>query len=99
MTATRPPTAAEELHGAGPRTPAARASLPDTAPRGGHLAAGENTSEVRRRPGHASPRAVREALHTPAGTEPMGRPAAPSPRSTARSAVRPARPRPAPTAS
>ncbi len=62
MTASRPPTAAEELRGAGPRATAARVALLDTVRQGGHLGAGALASEVRRRTGHVSPQAVYDAL-------------------------------------
>ncbi|MEU3102552.1 Fur family transcriptional regulator [Streptomyces griseoflavus] len=67
MTASRPPTAAEELRGAGLRATAARVALLDTVRQGGHLGAEEFASEVRRRTGHVSLQAVYEALHALAG--------------------------------
>ncbi|MEY7977798.1 Fur family transcriptional regulator [Streptomyces pilosus] len=67
MTASRPPTAAEELRGAGLRATAARVALLDTVRRGGHLAAEELASAVRRRTGHVSLQAVYEALHALTG--------------------------------
>ncbi|MFJ9661371.1 Fur family transcriptional regulator [Streptomyces griseoflavus] len=67
MTASRPPTAAEELRGAGLRATAARVALLDTVRQGGHLGVEELASEVRRRTGHVSLQAVYEALHALAG--------------------------------
>ncbi|MFI8092240.1 Fur family transcriptional regulator [Streptomyces sp. NPDC086080] len=67
MTSSRPPTAAEELRGAGLRATAARVALLDTVRRGGHLDAEAIASEVRRRTGHVSLQAVYEALHALTG--------------------------------
>lgn len=67
MTASRPPTAAEELRGAGLRATAARVALLDTVRQGGHLGAEALASEVRRRTGHVSLQAVYEALNALTG--------------------------------
>lgn len=81
MTASRPPTTAEELRGAGLRATAARVALLDTVRQGGHLGAEALASEVRRRIGHVSLQAVYEALNALAGAglvrriEPAGSPA------------------------
>ncbi|MFE4050078.1 Fur family transcriptional regulator [Streptomyces sp. YIM B13518] len=81
MTASRPPTTAEELRGAGLRATAARLALLDTVRQGGHLGAGALASEVRRRTGHVSLQAVYEALNALTGAglvrriEPAGGPA------------------------
>ncbi|WP_081239634.1 Fur family transcriptional regulator [Streptomyces viridosporus] len=81
MTASRLPSAAEELRGAGLRVTAARVALLDTVRRGDHLEAEAITRGVRERIGHVSVQAVYEALHalTKAGLlrriEPAGSPA------------------------
>ncbi|MFD7702105.1 Fur family transcriptional regulator [Streptomyces caelestis] len=81
MTASRPPTTAEEFRGAGLRATAARVALLDTVRRGGHLGAEALASEVRRRTGHVSLQAVHEALNALTGAglvrrvEPAGGPA------------------------
>ncbi|KOT37264.1 Fur family transcriptional regulator [Streptomyces caelestis] len=81
MTASRPPTTAEELRGAGLRATAARVALLDTVRQGGHLGAGALASEVRRRTGHVSLQAVYETLNALTGAglvrriEPAGGPA------------------------
>ena len=81
MTASRLPTAAEELRGAGLRVTAARVALLDTVRRGDHLEAEAIARGVRERIGHVSVQAVYEALHalTKAGLlrriEPAGSPA------------------------
>jgi Fur family ferric uptake transcriptional regulator len=73
MTASRPPTTAEELRGAGPRATAARVALLDTVRRGGRPGAEAIASEVRRRTGHVSPQAVHEALDAPTEAGPVRR--------------------------
>ncbi|MEU5509977.1 Fur family transcriptional regulator [Streptomyces fungicidicus] len=81
MTASRPPSGAEELRGAGLRATAARVALLDTVRQGGHLGVEALASEVRRRIGHVSLQAVYDALNalTAAGLvrriEPAGSPA------------------------
>jgi Fur family transcriptional regulator, stress-responsive regulator len=81
MTAPQPPTAAEELRGAGLRVTAARVALLDTVRHGDHLDVDAIASGVRDRIGHVSLQAVYEALHalTEAGLvrriEPTGSPA------------------------
>ena len=81
MTAPHPPTAAEELRGAGLRVTAARVALLETVRGGDHLDADAIASGVRERVGHVSLQAVYEALHalTAAGLirriEPAGSPA------------------------
>ena len=81
MTASRPPTTAEELRGAGLRATAARVALLDTVRRGGHLGAEARASEVRRRTGHVYRQAVCEAVNALTGAglvrriEPAGGPA------------------------
>ncbi|MFB4320023.1 Fur family transcriptional regulator [Actinomadura sp. 21ATH] len=81
MTASRTPTAAAELRGAGLRVTAARVALLDTVRQGGHLGAETIAGRVRERVGHISLQAVYEALHalTAAGLvrriEPAGGPA------------------------
>ncbi|BFO17815.1 hypothetical protein SHKM778_42030 [Streptomyces sp. KM77-8] len=67
MTASRPPTTAEELRAAGLRATAARVALLETVRQGGHLGAEDLASEVRRRIGHVSLQAVYEALHALTG--------------------------------
>ncbi|OSP42337.1 transcriptional repressor [Streptomyces sp. 13-12-16] len=81
MTASRPPTTAEELRGAGLRATAARVALLDTVREGGHLGVEALASGVRRRIGQVSLQAVYEALNALAGAglvrriEPAGSPA------------------------
>ncbi|MDT0391100.1 MULTISPECIES: Fur family transcriptional regulator [Streptomyces] len=81
MTASRTPTTAEELRGAGLRVTAARVALLETVRDGDHLGAEAIASEVRGRVGHISVQAVYEGLHalTAAGLirrlEPPGSPA------------------------
>jgi Fur family transcriptional regulator, stress-responsive regulator len=81
MTASQPPTTAEELRGAGLRVTAARVALLDTVRAGDHLDVEAIASGVRDRVGHISLQAVYEALHalTTAGLvrriEPPGSPA------------------------
>ncbi|MFC8373526.1 MULTISPECIES: Fur family transcriptional regulator [unclassified Streptomyces] len=81
MTASRPPTTAEELRGAGLRATAARVALLDTVREGGHLGVEALASEVRRRIGQVSLQAVYEALNALTGAglvrriEPAGSPA------------------------
>jgi len=67
MTASRPPTTAEELRAAGLRATAARVALLEAVRQGGHLGAEDLASEVRRRIGHVSLQAVYEALHALTG--------------------------------
>ncbi|MGC2999989.1 Fur family transcriptional regulator [Streptomyces sp. G35A] len=67
MTASRPPSTAEELRGAGLRVTAARVALLDTVRRGDHLGAEAIAAQVRERIGHVSLQAVYEALHALAG--------------------------------
>lgn len=81
MTASRNPTTAEELRGAGLRVTAARVALLETVRDGDHLAAEAIASSVRGRVGHISVQAVYEGLHalTAAGLirrlDPPGSPA------------------------
>lgn len=81
MTASRNPTVAEELRGAGLRVTAARVALLQAVRDGNHLGAESIASEVRGRVGHISVQAVYEGLHalTAAGLirrlEPPGSPA------------------------
>ncbi|MGJ5756077.1 Fur family ferric uptake transcriptional regulator [Streptomyces puniciscabiei] len=81
MTASPPPTTAEELRGAGLRVTAARVALLETVRAGDHLGVEAIASGVRDRVGHISLQAVYEALHalTAAGLlrriEPAGHPA------------------------
>ncbi|MGW4027219.1 Fur family transcriptional regulator [Streptomyces sp. NPDC005009] len=81
MTASRPPTTAEELRGAGLRATAARVALLDTVREGGHLGVEALACEVRRRIGQVSLQAVYEALNALTGAglvrriEPAGSPA------------------------
>ena len=81
MTASRTPTTAEELRGAGLRVTAARAALLETVRGGDHLGAEAIAAAVRDRVGHISVQAVYEALHALAATglirriEPAGSPA------------------------
>ena len=81
MTASQPPSAAEELRGAGLRVTAARVALLETVRHGDHLGVEAIATGVRARVGHVSLQAVYEALHalTAAGLirriEPAGSPA------------------------
>lgn len=81
MTASQPPTTAEELRGAGLRVTAARVALLETVRDGDHLDAEAIATGVRDRVGHISLQAVYEALYalTAAGLvrriEPAGSPA------------------------
>jgi Fe2+ or Zn2+ uptake regulation protein len=81
MTASRTPTPAEELRGAGLRVTAARVALLDTVRHGDHLGVEAIASGVRDRVGYVSLQAVYDALHalTAAGLvqriEPAGSPA------------------------
>ena len=81
MTASPPPTTAEELRGAGLRVTAARVALLETVRHGDHLDVEAVASGVRDRVGHISLQAVYDALHalTSAGLirriEPAGSPA------------------------
>ena len=81
MTASRSPTTAEELRGAGLRVTAARVALLETVRDGDHLDVEAIAAAVRDRIGHVSLQAVYEALHalTAAGLirciEPAGSPA------------------------
>ncbi|MEU0971283.1 Fur family transcriptional regulator [Streptomyces sp. NPDC005917] len=81
MTASRPPTTADELRGAGLRVTAARVALLETVRNGDHLDVEGVASGVRERVGHISLQAVYDALHalTTAGLvrriEPAGSPA------------------------
>ncbi|CAL9651875.1 Fur family transcriptional regulator [Streptomyces sp. Tu 3180] len=81
MTASRPPTTAEELRGAGLRATAARVALLDTVREGDHLGVDEIARGVRERIGHVSVQAVYEALNALTGAglvrriEPAGSPA------------------------
>ena len=63
MTASRTPTTAEELRGAGLRVTAGRVALLEALPDGGHLDVETIASGVRDRVGHISLQAVYEALH------------------------------------
>ena len=63
MTTQYPPTAAEELRGAGLRVTAARVALLETVRAGDHLDADAVAAGVRARVGHISLQAVYEALH------------------------------------
>ena len=63
MAASRTPTAAEELRGAGLRVTAARVALLETVRHGDHLDVEAIASGVRDRIGHVSLQAVYEALH------------------------------------
>ena len=80
MAASRTPTAAEELRGAGLRVTAARVALLETVRDGDHLGVEAITSGVRDRIGHISLQAVYDALYalTEAGLirrlEPAGSP-------------------------
>ncbi len=62
MAATRSPTTAEELRGAGLRVTAARVALLETVRDGDHLGVEAIASEVRDRIGHISLQAVYDAL-------------------------------------
>ncbi|MFE2679249.1 Fur family transcriptional regulator [Streptomyces hygroscopicus] len=81
MTASRAPTTAEELRGAGLRVTATRVALLETVREGDHLGVEAIASGVRDRVGHVSLQAVYEGLHalTAAGlvrrVEPAGDPA------------------------
>ena len=81
MTASRSPSTAEELRGAGLRVTAARVALLETVRDGDHLDVEAIAAAVRDRIGHVSLQAVYEALHalTAAGLirsiEPAGSPA------------------------
>ena len=81
MTASPPPTIADELRRAGLRVTAARVALLETVRDGDHLGVEALASRVRDRLGHISLQAVYEALHalTAAGLvrriEPAGSPA------------------------
>ncbi|MEU9151249.1 Fur family transcriptional regulator [Streptomyces sp. NPDC048417] len=81
MTASQPPTTADELRGAGLRVTAARVALLETVRNGDHLDVEGVASGVRQRVGHISLQAVYDALHalTTAGLvrriEPAGSPA------------------------
>jgi Fur family ferric uptake transcriptional regulator len=81
MIASRTPTPAEELRGAGLRVTAARVALLDTVRHGDHLGVEAIAAGVRDRVGHVSLQAVYDALHalTAAGLvrriEPAGSPA------------------------
>ena len=81
MTASRSPSTAEELRGAGLRVTAARVALLETVRGGDHLDVEAIAAAVRDRIGHVSLQAVYEALHalTAAGLirsiEPAGSPA------------------------
>jgi Fur family ferric uptake transcriptional regulator len=63
MTASRTPTTAEELRGAGLRVTAARVALLETVREGDHLDVEALAAGVRDRVGHISLQAVYEALH------------------------------------
>jgi len=81
VTASRSPSTAEELRGAGLRVTAARVALLETVRDGDHLDVEAIAAAVRDRIGHVSLQAVYEALHalTAAGLirsiEPAGSPA------------------------
>ncbi|MEU9385301.1 Fur family transcriptional regulator [Streptomyces sp. NPDC048279] len=81
MTASQPPTTADELRGVGLRVTAARVALLETVRGGDHLDVEGVASGVRERVGHISLQAVYDALHalTTAGLirriEPAGSPA------------------------
>ena len=81
MTASEPPTIAEELRGAGLRVTAGRVALLETVRNGDHLGVDAIADGVRARVGHVSTQAVYDALHalTAAGLvrriEPAGSPA------------------------
>ncbi|MER6581163.1 Fur family transcriptional regulator [Nonomuraea sp. NPDC048881] len=63
MTASKAPTTAEELRGAGLRVTAARVALLETVREGDHLGVEAIASGVRERVGHISLQAVYDALH------------------------------------
>ena len=63
MSASQPPTTAEELRGAGLRVTAARVALLETVRNGDHLGVEAIASGVRDRIGHVSLQAVYGALH------------------------------------
>ncbi|MER6535626.1 MULTISPECIES: Fur family transcriptional regulator [Streptomyces] len=63
MTASQPPTTADELRGAGLRVTAARVALLETVRHGDHLDVEAIASGVRERVGHISLQAVYDALH------------------------------------
>jgi Fe2+ or Zn2+ uptake regulation protein len=63
MTASQPPTTAEELRRAGLRVTAARVALLETVRDGDHLGVEAIASGVRDRVGHVSLQAVYDALH------------------------------------
>ena len=63
MSASQPPTTAEELRGAGLRVTAARVALLETVRNGDHLGVEAIAYGVRDRIGHVSLQAVYEALH------------------------------------
>ncbi len=81
MSASQPPTIAEELRGAGLRVTAARVALLETVRDGDHLGVEAIASGVRDRVGHISLQAVYDALHALTGAglvrriEPAGSPA------------------------
>jgi Fe2+ or Zn2+ uptake regulation protein len=81
VTASRAPTTAEELRGAGLRVTAARVALLETVRGGDHLGVEAIASGVRDRVGHISLQAVYDALHALASAgllrriEPAGSPA------------------------
>ncbi|CAL9659555.1 Transcriptional regulator FurA [Streptomyces sp. enrichment culture] len=63
MTASGPPTTADELRGAGLRVTAARVAMLETVRAGDHLGVEAIAAGVRERVGHISLQAVYEALH------------------------------------
>jgi Fur family transcriptional regulator, stress-responsive regulator len=81
MTASQPPTTAEELRGVGLRVTAVRVALLDTVRNGDHLGVEAIASGVRDRVGHVSLQAVYDALDALATAglvrriEPAGSPA------------------------
>ena len=81
MTASQPPTTADELRGAGLRVTAVRVALLETVRDGNHLGVESIASGVRDRVGHVSLQAVYDALDALAGAglvrriEPAGHPA------------------------
>jgi Fur family transcriptional regulator, stress-responsive regulator len=81
MTASQPPSTAEELRSAGLRVTAARVALLETVRAGDHLGVEAIAEQVRDRVGHVSLQAVYDGLHalTAAGLvrriEPAGSPA------------------------
>jgi Fe2+ or Zn2+ uptake regulation protein len=82
VTASQPPTSADELRRVGLRVTAARLALLETVRDGDHLGIEAITSRVRDRIGHISLQAVYEALHalTAAGLVRRLEPAGGSPR-------------------